>query len=276
VRSLTQKIFNGQHRIEIHLTRNPGDATQIAQHFVQNQFNVVASVGGDGTANETAQGLMGTETAFTVIPYGSGNGLARGLSISMNHEKAIRAILKGQTKWIDAGELFDGTERKMFVGFAGIGYDAFIGKLFNERPGRRGLLKYILLSISSYQKFTPTAMKIKINEKEIYAKPFVLAVANTNQYGNGAKIAPHAVPDDGYFEVCLLQDMTMVKGFIHGWRLFNGSIDRIAETTMMRAKSLEVIPESSVHYHLDGEPHVTQNPLRFNVLHRRIKVITND
>jgi diacylglycerol kinase (ATP) len=276
IKTLAQKIFNGRHQIEIHLTRGVGDATQIADHFVQNQFDVVAAVGGDGTANETAQSLMGKDTAFTVIPYGSGNGLARGLSISMNREKAMRAILTGKTRWIDAGEVYDGDTRKLFIGFAGTGYDAFVGKLFNEVQGRRGLLKYIYLSIAAYHRFTPTAMKIKINEKEIYARPFILAVANTNQYGNGAKIAPHAVPDDGYFEVCLLQDITMRKGLMHGWRLFSGSIDRLAEVTILRAKDLEIIPESTIHYHLDGEPQTTSNALRFNVLPKRIRLIVSD
>ncbi len=276
VKALAQKVFNGRHHIEIHLTRGVGDATRIARHFVQNQFDVVASVGGDGTASETAQGLMGTETAFTVIPYGSGNGLARGLSISMNRERAVRAIAGGKTKWIDVGEVFDGVSRKLFIGFAGTGYDAFIAKLFNEHPGRRGLLGYVYLSTVSYSKFTPAAVKIKINEKEIYAKPFILAVANTNQYGNGAKIAPHAVPDDGYFEVCLLQNMTLLKLLRHGWRLFHGSIDRLSETTMMRARSLEIIPESEMYYHLDGEPQTTSHPLRFNVLPKHIKVVISD
>lgn len=251
----------------------PGDATAIAQHFVQDKYDVVASVGGDGTANETAQGLIGSETALTVIPYGSGNGLARGLQIPMNKEKALRMILNGETRMIDVGEIMDGDKRKLFFGFSGIGYDAYIGKLFNERTGRRGLFSYVYLSIMSYSKFKPVSLKILVNGKEIFSNPFVLAVANTSEYGNGAKIAPHAIPDDGYFELCLLQDITMLKGVLNGWRLFNGSIDKIAEMTMLRAAKVEVFPESTVYYHVDGETHETSNSLTFTVMPKHLKVL---
>jgi len=273
IRSLCEKIFDDNYQVAIHLTRGPGDATSIAEHFAQDKFDVVASAGGDGTANETAQGLIGSESAMTIIPYGSGNGLARGLHIPMNKEKAVRTILTGTPRLIDVGEIMDGEKRKLFFGFSGIGYDAFIGKLFNDRTGRRGLFSYIYLSIVSYSKFKPGSMKIKVNEKEIFRNPFVLAVANTSEYGNGAKIAPHAIPDDGYFELCILQDMTMFKGLLHGWRLFDGSIDKIAEMTMLRTSKVEVFPESTIYYHADGETQQTSNPLTFTILPKHLKVI---
>lgn len=210
---------------------------------------------------------------MTIIPYGSGNGLARGLHIPMNKGEAIRTILTGSPRLIDVGEIIDGEKRKLFFGFSGIGYDAFIGKLFNDRTGRRGLFSYVYLSIMSYSKFKTVSMKIKVNDKEIFTSPFVLAVANTSEYGNGAKIAPHAIPDDGLFELCILQDMTMFKGLFHGWRLFNGSIDAIAEMTMLRTAKVEVFPESSIYYHADGEPQQTSNPLTFTILPKHLKVI---
>ena len=216
---------------------------------------------------------MGSETAMTILPYGSGNGLARGLRIPMNKEKALMTIRTGKTRLIDVGEIMDGDTKRLFFGFSGIGYDAFIGKLFNERHGRRGLFSYVNLSIMSYSKFKPVSLKIKVNEKEIFTKPFILAVANTNEYGNGAKIAPHAVPDDGLFELCILQDITMFKGLVNGWRLFDGSIDKIAEMSMLRTSKVEVFPESSVYYHVDGETHQTSNSLLFRVLPKRLKVI---
>ena len=273
VGSMCKRIFNDRYKIEMHLTRSAGDATEVARHFAQERFDIVAAVGGDGTVNETAQGLLGSNTAMTVIPYGSGNGLARGLNIPMNKEKALRLIITGSYRMIDVGEITDGNQRKWFFGFSGIGYDAFIGKLFNERKGRRGLFSYIYLSIMSYSKFKPVVLRIKVNETEIFARPFILAVANTNEYGNGAKIAPHAVPDDGYFDLCIIQDMTMVKGLLNGWRLFNGSIDKIAETNMLRTKKVEVFPDSTVCYHVDGEPQMTSNPLTFSVMPVQLKVL---
>ena len=273
VRDLVQQVFNGQHTVEIIPTKEPGDATHIAKYFADNNFNVVAAVGGDGTSNETAQGLIQTETAFSIIPYGSGNGLARGLSIPLNKHKALLQVVRGQSRLIDVGEVMDGSRRKLFFGFAGTGFDAHIGNLFNQRKGRRGFFGYFFLSLSAYRKFEPIPMKVRLNEQELFTRPFILAVANTNEYGNNAKIAPRAVPDDGYFEVCLIQNMTFLKGALHGWRLFNGTIERIADTSMYRARQIDVEPERMIQYHLDGEPFETTNMLRFRILPKHLKVI---
>lgn len=116
-------------------------------------------------------------------------------------------------------------------------------------------------------------MRIKVNDREIFARPFILAVANTREYGNGAKIAPHAVPDDGYLDLCIIQDMTLIKGLLNGWRLFDGTIDKIAETNMLRTKKVEVFPETAVYYHADGEPRMTSNPLAFTVMPGQLKVL---
>lgn len=273
IQDFSKKLIREHHQVEIAATKGRGDATMIARALAENKFDLVASVGGDGTANETAQGLMDSETAFAIIPYGSGNGLARGLAIPLNREKAVHAMSSFTTKLIDVGQVTDGDQQRLFFGFAGTGYDAFIGKLFNERHGRRGLLRYVYLSLAAYNKFKPVPMALILNEQEIACKPFVLAVANTNEYGNGAIIAPRAVPDDGYFEVCLLQEMTFFKGILHGWRLFNGSIAELPGATMLRAQQLEIIPKEKIYYHLDGEVQETTQPLKFRILPRRLKVM---
>lgn len=276
IRELAERTFDRSHQVEIIPTKGAGDATQIARHFAQDRFDIVAAVGGDGTANETAQGLVQTDTAFTVIPYGSGNGLARGLSIPLDRRRAVKMILNRHYKMIDAGEVIDGEQRRMFFGFAGIGFDALIGKRFNEQKGRRGLTSYIRLALDSYHRYEPVPVRICFNEQEIYAKPFILAIANTREYGNSAKIAPMAIPDDGLFEVCILQNITFLKGLLNGWRLFAGSIHKIPEMSIYRSRHIEIIPEGKLIYHLDGEPYETENKLTFKVLPKFMKVIVSE
>ncbi|MBX7150226.1 diacylglycerol kinase family lipid kinase [bacterium] len=273
IQEFSKKLIREKHQIDIKVTQGRGDATMIAREWANQKFDLVASVGGDGTANETAQGLIDSDTAFTIIPYGSGNGLARGLSIPLNRELAVHAMGAFTTKLIDVGEVIDRDQQRLFFGFSGTGYDAFIGKLFNERHGRRGLMRYVYLSLTAYNKFKPVSMTLKLNDQEIACEPFVLAIANTNEYGNGAIIAPRAIPDDGYFEVCLLQEMTFLKGVLHGWRLFNGSIAELPGALMLRAQELEIIPSEKIYYHLDGEAQETSGPLKFRILPKRIRVM---
>jgi diacylglycerol kinase (ATP) len=275
VHDLAERTFNGRHQVEIIPTKGIGDATRIARHFADGRFDVVAAVGGDGTANETAQGLMQTDTAFTVIPYGSGNGLARGLSIPMDRRRAVELILREEYKMIDVGEVLDGDQQKLFFGFAGIGFDALIGKRFNEQDGRRGFITYLKLALSTYRLYEPYPLRIRFNDQEIFTKPFILAIANTKEYGNSAKIAPMAIPDDGLFDISLLQDISFWKGLRSGWRLFTGSIHKISEMNTYRSRHIEVEPENRLLYHLDGEPCETGNTLIFRVLPKFMKVLEN-
>jgi YegS/Rv2252/BmrU family lipid kinase len=273
IKEFCSRIFNGDQTVEIHLTQNPGDAEEIARHFAQMGFDCVAAVGGDGTASETARGLVGSQTALTIVPYGSGNGLARGLSVPLDHEEAVRLIAGAAYRQIDVGEVIDGEDRRLFFGIAGTGYDAFIAHLFNFTGRHRGFLRYILLSITSYNRYTPVPMHVRLNDKDLFARPFLLAVANTREYGNGARIAPRAVPDDGFLEVCIMQDMTLMRGILQAWKLFAGTIERVPGVTMHRTSLLDILPEAPIWYHLDGEPFRTSNRLTFRVLPRQLRVL---
>ena len=89
-----------QFDIIIRITGYPGHATEIAKEAVKNKFAYVLTVGGDGTVNEVAKALVNTDTVLGIIPFGSGNGLARDLHLSMDSEKAIKTILDGNIRTI--------------------------------------------------------------------------------------------------------------------------------------------------------------------------------
>ena len=275
-RELINLHISKEHNTSIAVTTAAGDAVKLSERFAAEGFDVVASVGGDGTASEVARGVAGSSCALAIVPFGSGNGLARGLGLPLNRADAVRSVLSSRRRIVDMGEVFDGDERFVFMGFCGIGYDAVVAKHFNERKGRRGLASYVLLSLSLYGSYKPQRLEIRVNGRQWAEKPFILAIANTSEYGNGAKIAPNAVPDDGLFEVCQLTDMSLMKGILNGWRLFNGSIDLLPGTTILRASEIEVIPESEIVYHLEGEARVTSRRLLFRVLPSAIRVVSPD
>src|SRR5688500_4532637 len=82
-------------------TEYAGHATELARQAVAAGIGVVCAVGGDGTVNEVARGLVGTDTALAILPRGSGNGLARHLQIPMNLAQAIDIINGGHRSRID-------------------------------------------------------------------------------------------------------------------------------------------------------------------------------
>ena len=119
---------------EIAFTECAGHAVDMAKSAAD-VYNIVAAVGGDGTLNEVARGLIGTDTAMAVIPCGSGNGLARSLHIPLNTDKALRLLKKGRIQRIDTGTV----NGQLFLSVDVIGLDAQTAHDFAQDP-RRGFM----------------------------------------------------------------------------------------------------------------------------------------
>ena len=108
------------NKVTLKTTGRRGEATEFAKQSVRNLDDLVVVVGGDGTINEVASGVVGSEVAMGIIPMGSGNGLARTLRIPQNIEKACKLISEGDRVKIDTGK----ANGRFFALVAGVGFDA--------------------------------------------------------------------------------------------------------------------------------------------------------
>ena len=183
---------------EVMKTEHVGHATELARQASEKGVNIVCAIGGDGTVNEVATGLVHTQTALAIIPSGSGNGLARHLRIPTDPLSAIKIINRGLTQPMDYG-IVNG---RPFFCTCGVGFDAFISQRFAE-SGKRGPVSYIENVLNSSLNYHPETYELDIvNNREgeevhqIY-KAFLISLANASQYGNNAYSAPSAsvIPD---------------------------------------------------------------------------------
>jgi len=249
-------------------TESRGHATEMAAKAVEEGYNLVAAIGGDGTVNEVASGLVGTETALGIIPVGSGNGLARSLGIPMGVRGACRSLVTGEAHRIDVGRLND---RYFFV-VSGAGYDAAVGHRF-DRSSMRGPWRYFVAGAREFMSYQPQHVCLRFNGHQLTIDAFVLTVANTRQYGNGAIIAPQARPDDGQLDVCVVSDVNFIQMLIHLPKLFTGKIDRSRHYMGFQVSTLEVLRDTPGPVHVDGEPLEGSRCLSYKVLPRALKVM---
>jgi diacylglycerol kinase (ATP) len=142
---LVKNILEKDFDLDIQYSMFPGHAKEIAGIAKTNMTDVVVVAGGDGTINEAAGSLINSSIKFGIIPMGSGNGLARHLSIPMNTKNAIKVIRSLKTLTIDAGIVND----QPFFCTAGIGFDAYIGHEFMHGKAR-GLYGYVNHIIREY------------------------------------------------------------------------------------------------------------------------------
>jgi len=263
------KIFSTSgHEYEFAFTTGPGDATQIARKGVAERFDLITAVGGDGTVNEVASGLINTNVILGIIPLGSGNGIARSLNIPVNIKKSIRLLLNPGSRKIDTGLVND----LPFIGVSGLGYDANVGERFQEF-GFRGPIPYFLIGIREYLGYKPVSISLKLAGKTKIISPLLITFANTRQYGNGAIIAPQAVPDDGFLDICIIQPVSIIRAISLMRKLFTGSIDKAKDYTHFRVRSMYIkTTTEETHIHTDGEPKTISGDLNICIKEKSLHV----
>ncbi|HEY4651445.1 MAG TPA: YegS/Rv2252/BmrU family lipid kinase, partial [Pontibacter sp.] len=253
---------------DIVYTDYAGHATELAAAAAGQHYTAVVAVGGDGTVNEVARGLLHTNTALGILPKGSGNGLARHLQIPLHLNRAIKCLNTGQISSIDSGTI----NGLPFFTTAGIGFDAYISSVFAGNK-RRGLKTYVELVLKEVRTYKHLPVKAWINDQELDTDCFVMAFANAAQYGNNAYIAPLADIRDGLLDVCLVRQLDFVKALNLSYCMLTRQLANVQSAEYFKTTQVRVETEVPMMFHVDGEFKgktssfdVKLNPLSLKVL----------
>ena len=243
----------------VHVTERAGHARELAERAVQDHAGLVITWGGDGTVNEVGSALTGTSTAIGLIPAGSGNGLAAALGVARDPLAALSAALDRPTRAVDVGML----NERPFFNVAGIGFDAHVAYLFNQRTrGRRGRLPYVIIGVTEGCRYAGLTYTVTLEDEShsstTVSKALLIAFANGSEYGMGMRIAPQAKLDDGLLEACVVEDRPVISRFLHARHLALGSIHRAPKMLLRPVRRALVEAEGEIVYHVDGEPGLVQ------------------
>ncbi|BAU56206.1 diacylglycerol/lipid kinase family protein [Mucilaginibacter gotjawali] len=243
-------------------------AREIARDAV-NKFEMVVAVGGDGTVNEVASAIVGTDMKLGIVPFGSGNGLSRFLQIPMDPVKAIQTLNAGHVEVIDSATL----NGKPFFNMAGMGFDAHIAEVFSHNK-KRGFITYIKSSFEEFNKYKPELYKINIDGKTYDRKSFMLSFANSSQYGNDAHISPCASVQDGLLDICMIDQFSIWRLPEMGLRMMNKTADKTKFVEIIRGKRIHITRVAPGPVHLDGEPRTEGAEVTIEIVPASLKVIT--
>jgi YegS/Rv2252/BmrU family lipid kinase len=235
--------------------------------IVDQPFDVIFAVGGDGTVHEVAKRLIGRPQALGIIPVGSGNGLARHLGLPMNARRALRACQSERVETIDTATV-NGIP---FIGTMGMGFDAWIAEAFATR-GARGLRTYVRVGLGGFFRYTPETYELEIDGERIQRRALLIAIANASQYGNNARIAPVASLQDGVLDLVMVERASLEAAA----RLFTGSLQRARSVTMRRGRHIEIRRPAAGLAHLDGEPVTLAQTLTIDIVPRSLRVLLPD
>jgi diacylglycerol kinase (ATP) len=234
---------------DVLVTDGPGHAKELAAAAAAGGARLVVAWGGDGTVNEVAAALAFGKTPMGIVAAGSGNGLARELGVGRRPERAIAEAIHAEPRAIDVGELGG----RLFVNVAGIGFDAHVAERFNRGgAGRRGLIGYALITARELLAYGSSTYRID-GEDAGSRRALLVCLANSAQFGNGARIAPRARVDDGLLDLVLFEERSRTATIWSVPRLFVGGIETVRGVSTRQVEHVVIESDSPMSFHVDGE-----------------------
>ncbi len=266
---LTKLIEQKSSDFKILYSKYAGHAPKLAAEAVKQGCKNIIAVGGDGTMNEVASKLVGSDTNFGLIPMGSGNGFARSLDLPLNPNDALNIVFKSKVKKIDTGKI----NGVCFFAVAGIGFDAQVASQF-QKSKKRGALPYFYIGLKEFLKYSYPGYFINSLEKRMKITPLVVTIANATQFGNGAIIAPQADMQDGLLDVCIFDRMSFFVTLKNLAKMFSGNVNQASAYSSFKSQAIEIECDSKeILFHTDGEPHIAEKKLSVEIIPSSLNVI---
>jgi diacylglycerol kinase (ATP) len=253
---------------EIQFTKYATHATELAKEAVIKGIPTVVAVGGDGTINEVACGLVNSGVTMGILPTGSGNGLAHYLKIPMNLIRALRVINKGKSKLIDTVQI----NGRYFTSIAGIGFDATVAEKFAS-SGVRGLISYMRIVLQEFRTYQPLDYKLRIDGEQIKRNALMITFANSDQFGFHTRIAPDARIDDGLLNICIVTKPPLQKVLFIAPRVFFGTLGKTGYVEYIKAKEVMLSNTRGSKVNVDGEAITLEDDLTLKVNPLSLRVI---
>jgi diacylglycerol kinase (ATP) len=253
--------------LSVKVIKGPRHGIELAQAAVSAGAERVLCVGGDGTLNAVATGLIGTGVPLGVVPLGSGNGYARSLGLPQKAEEALRVAFTGTPRSMDVGYL----NEQLFLGTSGIGFDARVADRFDRTKGR-GMMGYLRIVLEEIAGAGTLHVRLSANGRTIETDVLMLVFCNTREFGNGARISPGSRPDDGVAELKLVHKPPLRALPLAFVSLYTHRADRLRYIRSISATEAEIVQVGTLA-HLDGEPTSIGHKVLFRLEPRRLPVI---
>ena len=265
---IKQVLRDDRFDYEIHVSEYAGHAAVLAQEAIDQQVDVVAVAGGDGTINEVGTKLIGTDIALAVIPVGSGNGLSRCLNIPLDPVKALELINRMAVCRIDTVTV----NEVPFISIAGTGYDAQVADDY-AHDTRHGFNTYLHYIIKNYFTLGEKEYTLILGDRSFTTKAFFISFANSNQMGYDVPISPNASLWDGKVDLCIVRKPNPLELPLVGSFLLSSHMDKAPKVEILQVPEATIIRPEAAVLNIDGESkmfekdlHIKINPLSIHVV----------
>lgn len=236
--------------VEWRETEGPGEATELAAAAASRGLPLLFVCGGDGTLNEAANGLAGSETALAPIRAGTVNIWAREIGVPRKPVKAVQAAVEGERRRIDLGR----AGQRYFLLMAGYGLDGAIARRVHlGLKGRLGAASYAIASIRELFRYRSSPVTLRLDGEEHAVQVLMLVAGNTRNYAGLVEVTRGAQADDGLLDVCVYQGKGTLDILLHTLRTVLRRHLRSKKVLYRKARRLELAWGEPLPVQLDGD-----------------------
>ena len=257
-------------------TARVGDATRLARASAAESYDALIAVGGDGTVNEVANGLVDSATALGVLPSGTANVWAKEMGLPLGDRvTAARRLADAEIRAIDVGEVRGpAIEPRVFVLWCGVGLDALITSDIEpqrEMKRRLGALMFWLVGIRDAWSYRGKRATLTVGDQRLRRRVILALAANAQLYGGIVRIAPDARVDDGLIDLVVFKGTGFWATAWHIVRVLLGAHVRDPQVEIYRVPSV-AISGKNLPVHVDAEP-IGFAPVEIRVRPRALRVL---
>ncbi len=250
-------------------TQYPNHATKLAKEAVDEGFDVIVAVGGDGTLHETAMSVVHTDRILGLLPCGTGNDYARPLGIPTNAEAAIEILINGENRVVDAGEAND----TVFFNIAGYGFDVDVLDYTEQfKPKcRKGETAYRLGCLKAVLGLKLRRSTLTFPDGTIERNVLMAAAGVGTHFGGGMNVLPESDMSDGLLDVCIAHDVNRITVLGLLPKFIKGKHVGLKCITYRKATEVSVVCDPVSRIEVDGE-RMDGTPVTFRVLPGALKI----
>lgn len=225
---------------EVQVSKNKGDISELAKRYYKEGYTEFVAVGGDGSLSELINGFefpLDVVPSIGIIPLGTGNDFVKNLREKNSVDEIFNAIINNDVIRIDLGRV----NNFNFINVCSFGIDGpIIRDTDNLKKHLPGQSAYLLSTLKAGITFKPNNVKVTADGKIYNGQMLLIAIGNGKYIGGGMNICPDAKLSDGYFELCMVSNVSKIKFMKEISKLYSGRLAEVKEVTYVKAKHIQI------------------------------------